>query len=249
VIGGDSVLALIPARGGSKGLARKNLRLLGGRPLIAWTIKAARASRCIDRVVLSTEDEEIAEVARAAGCDVPFRRPLALACDEAPVMAVIAHALDALAERYDWLVLLQPTSPLRLPEDIDGSLALCIEREVPCCVSVCEAPKSPYWMFTTTPDGRMQPVLPPAATGQRRQDLPAAWALNGAVYAARTSWLVRQVSFLTPETLAYPMPKVRSVDIDDECDLAIAEALLPFAWPGEARAVAWREPPTMGLGG
>jgi N-acylneuraminate cytidylyltransferase len=137
MIEGQSVLAVIPARGGSKGVPRKNLRDVAGRPLIAWTIAAARGSSHIDRLVLSSDDEEIMETARRHGCDVPFRRPAELATDEADSMAVVMHAVETLAERYDYVVLLQPTSPLRASADIDGAIATCLRHMAPSCVTVC----------------------------------------------------------------------------------------------------------------
>ena len=126
MIGSRSILALIPARGGSKGVKRKNVREVGGKPLIAWTIEAAKASRYIDRLILSSEDRAIIDVATAHGCEAPFVRPAELATDEADAMAVVRHALSALPERYDYLLLLQPTSPMRTANDIDGAIELCI---------------------------------------------------------------------------------------------------------------------------
>ncbi|MFM2056679.1 MAG: hypothetical protein RLY71_1064 [Pseudomonadota bacterium] len=212
MIDGLSVLALITARGGSKGLPGKNLRPVQGRPLIDFTIAAARAAACVDRVVLSTDDDTIARVAEDCGCEVPFRRPAALAGDEAKSVDVVMHALDRLP-RHDIVVLLQPTSPAREAADIDAAVQRMLAAQAPACVSVSLAAESPYWMFSLSEHARLRPLLDmPAAT--RRQDLPPVFVLNGAVYAAGTDALRRMGSFLGPETVAHVMPRERSIDID-----------------------------------
>jgi len=220
------MLALIPARGGSKGLPGKNIRPLAGKPLIAWTIEAARASRYVSRVVVSSDDEAILAVARAYGADVPFVRPLDLARDDTPGIDVVLHALDCLPD-YDWVVLLQPTSPLRSAEDIGQAITRCLQGGAPACVSVTAAPSNPWWMFHVEEDGWMASFLPAAERPTRRQDLPELYALNGAVYVARVDWLRQTRSFLTEETVAYVMPAERSVDIDTLLDFRLAECLLP----------------------
>ena len=153
-------------------------------------------------------------------------RPAVLATDEADSMDVIRHALNELPERYDYLVLLQPTSPLRVAADIDAALEQCVRRGAPSCVSVCEADKSPYWMMTLQADGRMQPLFPPDQMPQRRQDAPQMFALNGAVYVAPTGHLAAGGGFLTADTIGYVMPKDRSFDIDTELDFRLADFLL-----------------------
>ncbi|MDY0147963.1 MAG: acylneuraminate cytidylyltransferase family protein [Halothiobacillus sp.] len=220
-----SMLALIPARGGSKGLPGKNIRPLKGRPLIGWSIEAARASRYVSRIVVSSDDEEILAVARDQGAETPFRRPASLAGDDTPSMDVVLHALDQLAG-FEWIVLLQPTSPLRLALDIDAAIEQCLKTAAPSCVSVCEAPASPWWMFQVGDQGEMRSFLPPDQRPVRRQDLPDLYALNGAVYVAKTEWLRKSLSFLTEETVAYVMPSERSVDIDTLFDFHLAECLL-----------------------
>lgn len=216
MIDGRRVLALIPARGGSKGLPGKNVALVDGRPLIDYTIAAARASAYVDRVVLSSDDPEIIDVARACGCDVPFQRPPELATDAAPTMDVVSHALDQLPG-FDIVVLLQPTSPARTTADIDGTLQQLTRRQAPACVSVCPVEESPYWMYRIDADQHLEPLLERSTT--RRQDLPAVWILNGAVYAAQTPWLKAHGSFLAEGTVAYQMPRERSIDIDTAADL------------------------------
>jgi len=223
MINGKSVLAIIPARGGSKGVPRKNIRDLAGKPLIAWTIEAAKASQYIDRLVLSSDDAEIIGVAQAHGCEAPFVRPAELARDETPGIDPILHALQALPG-YDYVVLLQPTSPLRTGEDIDGCLARCEEKNAPACVSVTEPDHHPQWMYTLDNRETLQPISEQRAV--RRQDLPEVYALNGAVYVARTKWLNETHSFLGTGALGYVMPAYRSIDIDTEQDLAMASCLM-----------------------
>lgn len=225
MIEGLSVLALITARGGSQGLARKNLRKVGGRSLIARTIEAGQGAETVDRVVLSSDDPEIVQAALLAGCDVPFLRPAELATPEARSIDVVAHALETLPERYDLLVLLQPTSPLRPAADVDGAVRLCVSAGAPACVSVCATDKPPQWTFSLDPAGRMKPVMADSELAPRRQELPAAYAINGAVYVARCDWIAGRSSFISEETVGYVMPKERSVDVDDELDLVVAEAL------------------------
>jgi CMP-N,N'-diacetyllegionaminic acid synthase len=223
LIAGLSVLAVIPARGGSKGLPGKNIALLEGRPLIYYTIAAAQASQYIDRLVLSSDDDAIIATAQELGCDAPFRRPAALATDTAPAIDVVLHALDELPG-FDIVVLLQPTSPLRMAADIDDALARMQHTRAPACVSVCPVVESPFWMYRIGEDERLEPLI--EVSTARRQDLPPVWILNGAVYAADTAWLRQHRSFLSPFTVAHPMPRERSLDIDTGADFEAARAAL-----------------------
>jgi len=223
VIAGKKVLAIIPARGGSKGVPRKNIRSVAGKPLIAWTIEAAKKSSYIDRLVLSSEDPEIIAAAKSSGCEAPFVRPAELAQDHTPGVEPVLHALDQLPG-YDYVVLLQPTSPLRTAAEIDGCIALCEERGAPACVSVTEASHHPQWMFTADEHGRMHPLVEQSAT--RRQELPPVYALNGAVYVAQVAWLQRSRDFIGEGTRAYVMQPLQSIDIDTEDDFFLAECLL-----------------------
>ena len=163
-------LALIPARGGSKGIPRKNVRLLRGKPLIAWTIEAALAAREVDRVVVSTDDEEIAAIARKWGADVPFMRPAELASDEASGYAVVTHAIKELPE-HDDLILLQPTSPMRGTRQIDDFLAFAKDTGASTAVSLSKVVQHPAWMFERGQDGILKPVLG-GMRPERRQILP-----------------------------------------------------------------------------
>ncbi len=223
MIKGKSVLALIPARGGSKGVPRKNIREVSGKPLIAWTIEAARKSAYIDRLILSSEDAEIMAVAQSFGCDVPFVRPSELARDDTPGIAPVLHALDALPG-YDFVVLLQPTSPLREIADIDGCIARCAESGAPACVSVSAPTHHPYWTYRIDDEGHLSPLFDKAP--DRRQDLPEIYAVNGAVYVARTSDLRQTRNFVMSGAQAFVMPDIRSLDIDTPADLILAECLL-----------------------
>ncbi len=227
------MLALIPARGGSVGIPRKNLAPLAGRPLIAWTIECARRARGVERVLVSTDCPEIAEVARAWGAEVPFLRPPALAGDDAPAMAALAHALDWLAQREnarpEWIAWLQPTSPLRAPEDLEAGFELAAKPGVDAVVSVCAAASHPFWTKRIESDGRLVDFAEGAPEVTRRQALPPAYALNGALYLARREALLAQGGFQGERTYALVMPRERSLDIDTPFDLELAGWLLARA--------------------
>ncbi|MEO5345222.1 MAG: acylneuraminate cytidylyltransferase family protein [Magnetococcus sp. YQC-9] len=223
MIGHETVLAVIPARGGSKGVKRKNIRPLTGKPLLAWTIEAARNCPEIDRLILSSEDAEIIATARAWGCEVPFARPMELAGDEARASDVALHLLSTLPESYDWLLWLQPTSPLRTGADISAALHLAASQPIDSLVSVTPVEKSPYWMFHLQSDGAMQPLLPGDATRRNRQELPPVHQLNGAINLVRTQWFRASHRFIDSDTRAYVMPAERSLDIDTERDFRLAE--------------------------
>jgi len=227
---GKRILGTISARGGSKGVPGKNIRDLGGCPLIGWTIREAKCSAYLDRLVVSSDDEGILAVARSHGAETPFVRPPELARDDTPGVDPVLHAVKALApEQYDYVVLMQPTSPLRTVADIDGCIQACLDQDWPCLISVTEASISPYFTFSMGPDGLMAPVLRQERFHTRRQDLPKCFKPNGAVYVARCDWLARTRSYLTPETRGYEMPRDRSWDIDELLDFEICELLLKRA--------------------
>lgn len=213
---GKKILGLITARGGSKGIPRKNIIDVGGKPLIAWTIDAAKQSKLLDRVVLSSDDDEIIQVARLLGCEVPFKRESRLSGDAASSADVVADCLQRVPG-YDYIVLLQPTSPLRSTEDIDSAIKTCIDKKAPACVSVCEAEESPYWMYTLQGEGAMVPVINNGYL--RRQELPSVYILNGAIYVADVRWFAQARGFMSSGTVAYCMPRGRSIDIDVIGDL------------------------------
>ncbi|OJX68275.1 acylneuraminate cytidylyltransferase family protein [Magnetospirillum sp. 64-120] len=222
-----SVVAVITARGGSKGLPRKNVLPAAGKPLIAWTIEAAHQAIHVDRTILSSDDDEIISVARQWGCEVPFIRPPELSGDTARSEDAVLDALDRLDRPYDVVVLLQPTSPQRLAVDIDQCLKQLVDSGAPSCVSICPVSKPPEWMFRLAAGGVLSPILGDAGRGKRRQDLPPCYTVNGAVYAAHVDWLRRTRCFFTDETVGSIMPAERSLDIDTAQDLRIFEALHP----------------------
>ena len=219
-----TLLALIPARGGSKGIPGKNIRQLADKPLIAHTIQAALAVPELGRVVVSTDDPAIAEVAQQWGAEVPFLRPPELADDDTPGIAPVLHALEQLADASQ-VLLLQPTSPLRSSRDIEGILAFQRKYQSRAVVSVCETSKHPQWSFRLEASGKLIPFVTPSAASCRQQ-LEPAFALNGAMYLCDRTWLQNHGSFIGPETLGYPMPPERSVDIDTPLDWLWAETLL-----------------------
>jgi CMP-N,N'-diacetyllegionaminic acid synthase len=219
LISGNRVLGLVPARGGSKRLPGKNIRPLCGKPLLAWTVEAALGSSLLDRVVLSSDDEEIIGVAAQYGCEVPFRRPAHLADDSTPGVEPVLHALDQL-DGFDYVVMLQPTSPLRTAEDIDNAVLQCVSRGAPSCVSVVPVAK-PQWMFMLDEETHLQPI-----SAEGRESTGTVFLLNGAVYVAHVSML-RQTRLLVGQgTVGYVMPPHRSIDVDTEYDLRVAESLM-----------------------
>jgi CMP-N,N'-diacetyllegionaminic acid synthase len=222
-------IAIIPARGGSKGLPNKNILPLGGLPLIAHTIEAARASRSIQRIVVSTDSPEVAEIARQHGVDVPFLRPVELAQDETPTLPVMQHVLTQLTTAEGWqpeiIVLLQPTSPLRQSEDIDRAVTLLEKTGADSVVSMCLSEHHPAWMKRIE-SGRVVPFLDNAPNYTRRQDLPPVYRLNGAIYATRRRVLQDENRILGCDTRALIMDSESSVDIDTALDLKLASLIL-----------------------
>ncbi len=224
------VLGLITARGGSKGLPGKNIRLLCGKPLIEWSISAAKAASCVDRIVVSTDDAAIADVARRAGAEVPFERPSELATDSASSVDVVIHAIDTLAKTelaFDIVVLLEPTSPLRKSFDIDGAVQRLIQTGAGAVVSVCRAVSThPAFMFSLDEKGRLRPYLERNPTGLRRQDIDPIFFLDGTLYASRIDVLKTKRSFYHEDTVAFEVPKWKSLEIDNFDDFIMVEALM-----------------------
>lgn len=218
------VLAVIPARGGSKRLKRKNLRLLGGKPLIVWTIDAARHASTPDRIIVSSDDSEIRQVAKQAGADVPFIRPARLAKDETPGVDPILHATRELPG-YDVVIVLQPTSPLRSSADIDGCAGAVLEGDAGGAVSVQRVEKPPQWIYRLDASGTLRPFMDEEEVS-RRQEVSDLYRLNGAVYVICREVLLKEESLIPGRCSGYVMPPERSVDIDTEFDLAFAEFLL-----------------------
>ncbi len=223
----ESVLGIIPARGGSKGVRRKNIRMVGGRPLIAYTIDAARQSTHLTTCVVSTDDEEIAEVAGSLGCEVVMR-PDALAEDNTPMAPVLSHAIEETERKgigVDHGVILQPTVPLRTGEDIDRTLDILIDGGADSVVSVVlVSDHHPSRMYRLE-DRRLVPYAP-EPEGSLRQDLPDVYHRNGAVYAFRRSLIADTGGFIGPDNRPYVMPSERSINIDEEYDLLLADLLI-----------------------
>ena len=220
----QKVLGLITARGGSKGLPGKNLKELGGIPLIGWTINAAKLAPSISRLILSSDDQQIIETARQFGCEAPFIRPASLATDAATSMDVILHALEQ-SPGYEYVVLLQPTSPLRTSTDIESCISACIQSQAPAVVSVSEAKTHPWMCYRYNDHAFLESYIK-GVTPVRRQEMPIAYEVNGAVYVARVEWLKSQRSFISDLTKTYLMPIERSVDIDSSIDFLVAESLI-----------------------
>ncbi len=230
------VLGVVTARGGSKALPGKNLKLLAGRPLIAYTIEAALQSEALDRLILTTDDPAIADAALACGCEVPFMRPAELARDETLHLPVVEHAARWMVEHADYrpdaVMTLQPTSPLRQPEDILASIELLERSGADSVLSVNEVPAHAHPMRTLRLDADDNAVL--FVTGEpvrrrinRRQDLPPAWVMNGAIYVCLTGVLLAsEPSLYGDRVVAYRMPADRSISIDDAEDWAAAERAL-----------------------
>jgi CMP-N-acetylneuraminic acid synthetase len=221
------MVAVIPARGGSKEISRKNVRLLNGKPLIAYSIEAALKSRCINRIIVSTEDQEIAEISKRYGVEV-IDRPKELATDDSPTIDVVLHALGLLERDVyipDVVVLLQPTSPLRNAGDIDNATELFLSDDCESVVSVCEIEHSPYWSFKIE-NGYLKPIFGENYVKMRRQDVPKTYVPNGAIYVSKPEILRRYKSFYCSKMIPYIMPFERSVDINTDFDLLLAEFIL-----------------------
>jgi CMP-N,N'-diacetyllegionaminic acid synthase len=228
---GRRILALIPARGGSKGLPGKNVLPLAGKPLIAWTVEQALASTFVDRVVVSTDDSAIAKVAAAAGADVPFMRPPELASETSPTMDAVRHALEALAAQgdvYDYLALLEPTSPLRRPGDIDGAIAALLDAgdTADTLVSVGKVHLEHPSVMKLVEGGRLVPYSPGGPSVTRRQDLVDVYFPYGVIYLARVAAVLEAGSFYQERTIPWVIDRWQNYEIDDVYDHACVEAVL-----------------------
>lgn len=228
------VLAVIPARGGSQGIARKNLVPLRGKPLLAYTIEAARAARRVQRVVVSTDDHEIRAVAMAWGAEAPFLRPPELARDNVHAVRVVLHALDHLERhegyRPDIVVMLLPTSPLRQARQIDEAITAYVERRAPAVISAFESEKRlPH--LRRLRNGCLEPVVPLATPNVQRQECEPLYAVNGAIFVASPETLREAGTFHVPGAIPYLMPRETSVDVNDADDLRYAEYVLNAGAP------------------
>jgi len=222
------ILAIIPARGGSKGLPRKNIRILRGKPLIAYSIEAALKSRYINRILVSTEDGEIAKISRRYGVAV-INRPEKLARDNSSVIDTVKHSLESLEKKGNYIpdivVMLQPTSPLRTTRDIDNAIRLFSKKNCDSVVSVCQLGHSPLWSVVIK-SGYLKPFFNwHHLSNKRRQDLPKIYTINGAIYITTIKKLYKYNGFFNNKTIPYVMPPERSVDIDEEVDFKLAQLL------------------------
>jgi CMP-N-acetylneuraminic acid synthetase len=225
------VLGVIPARGGSKRVPRKNIRDVGGKPLIAYAIEQASQAKTLDTAIVSTEDDEIRDVAREYGGSVPFERPAHLASDDATIDEVIEHALDWHAERgetFDAVCAVTVTTPLRDPRDIDGAVDRLFQTGGESVVSVTAFDDPPFWAVETDDEGYLSPYFGEGYlwSTTRTQEVPDLHRPNASVYVATVSAFDKHGSFYTDETRGYEMPRERSLDIDEPFDLKIADALL-----------------------
>ena len=223
----QSYLAIIPARGGSKGIPRKNIAQLAGKPLIAYTIEAALQSKYLDSVTVSTEDEEIAQISRSFGARV-IMRPPEYATDEASSIDVVFHVINSMDRSYDNLVYLQPTSPLRLARHIDEAIVLFSDKQCRPLVSVSKAESHPILIRKLNSDGELENLLDVGST-VRRQDMMPYYNVNGAIYIHRISDLTLETS-QNDNDIGYVMPREYSADIDEPIDLVIAEAMVKQIW-------------------
>ncbi|HEY3974976.1 MAG TPA: acylneuraminate cytidylyltransferase family protein [Candidatus Sulfotelmatobacter sp.] len=218
---GPTVLGIVPARGGSKGVSRKNIRLLDGQPLLAYTASAAHMACSLSRVLLSTEDPEIAEVGKSLGLDVPFLRPVELALDATPMIDVILHTIRwsrSQGQDYDAICLLQPTSPLRSAGTIDRCVARLGGGETDTVVSVRPVPLeyNPHWVYFETPDGLLQPSMKGSDPIPARQLLPPAYHRDGSVFAAKTQSVLAHGSLYGSKTVGVVSPEEEACDLDTE---------------------------------
>ncbi len=221
-------LAIIPARGGSKGIPNKNIMDICGKPLIAYTIEAGKKSKYVDEILVSTDSDSIKGVAELYGAKVPFLRPEELSSDTAKSIDVVLHAIDFYKNNnmnFDYIVLLQPTSPLRTFEQLDEAIEKLIDSNRNSLISVCEADENPVIMRTIQ-DGKLREVISFGGTNLRRQDLPTFYIFNGALYINSNDMLVHERKFVDENTIPYVMDQESSVDIDTMLDAKLVEVII-----------------------
>jgi CMP-N,N'-diacetyllegionaminic acid synthase len=217
-------LAIVPARGGSKRLPKKNILNLKGKPLVEWSIEAGLNSKYIDKVIVTSDDAEILDIVKGTGAEA-INRPIELASDTSTTFDAIKHVIDSV-EIYNYIVLLQPTSPLRTEKHIDEAIELLVNKNADSIVSVCETDHSPLWSNTLPSDCSMSNFIKDDIRNKRGQDLEVYYRLNGAIYICKTNKLLDENSFfLKNNTFAYKMGRDVSIDIDSAIDLKIAGAL------------------------
>ena len=230
MIDGKKIVAIIPARGGSKRIPGKNIKKLSGKPLIAWSIKAGLESKYVDDVIVSTDDLEIAKISVKYGADVPFIRPDSLSTDFAKSVNVLQHAIDFLnksGSNYDYLVLLQPTSPLRNAKHIDEAMALLAKKNADAVIGVCKVHDNPLWSNIIPEDLSISSFLNSDVIGKRSQDVDDYYKVNGAIYICNIDRFIREKTlFIREKIFAYKMTREDSIDIDNNIDFELAKIYL-----------------------
>lgn len=226
MINDNKILGIIPARGESKGLRDKNIKELAGKPLIAWTIEEVNRCDIIDKTIISTDSEKIADIAKRYGGDVPFIRPKKLATDNTKGIDVIFHAVSLYEKEFDIIAVFQPTSPLRKLKNIKEAFKLLADKNAQAVISVCKSDHSLLWMNTLPEDGNMKDFISNEIENKNRQEIDNYYRLNGAIYISYIPYFKKNRGFYGSRTYAYIMPKVNSVDIDDIIDFKFAEFLI-----------------------
>lgn len=231
MINEKSILAIIPARGGSKGVLNKNIKDLNGLPLIGYTVNSAKQSKYIDRVVVSTDSEKIADISLSFNAEIPYLRPDELATDTSSTVDAILHLVNYLKAQGEnlpqYICLLQCTSPFRTTQDIDKAIELLFENQsFDGVVSVEETDDNPYWSNVIEKNGNLKYFIPEGKNITRRQDLPKVYKNNGAVYLIKTEVFLKEKTFETENIMAYIMGKENSIDIDTNLDFKFAEFLM-----------------------
>ncbi len=231
MINDKKIIAIIPARGGSKGLPRKNIKVLSGKPLLAWPIEAAINSKYVDRVIVTTDDPEIAEIAKQFHADVPFLRPSELADDSAPTSGAILHAIEyceSEQDRYDYVLLLEPTSPLTEASDIDSAIEKLLQTEMTAIVGVSEVEEShPEYCVEISADDRIKPYQKKSFSApKRRQELTPLYYLDGNLYLSEVKAYKEKLTFYHEKTLGYVGESWKSVEVDTLFDFMVVETII-----------------------
>ena len=218
------IIAVIPARSGSKGLKDKNIKDLCGKPLIAYTIDAAKNSDIFDKIIVSTDSQKYADISKQFGAEVPFLRSEENSNDKAGSWDVVKEVLSKLDEKYDIVILLQPTSPLRTSQHIKDAIKLFFEKDADTVCSVCETPHPMFWCNTLNKNLSMKNFIKKEYQ-KRRQELPKSYTLNGAIYICKTKY-IDNLDFYSNKSFAYVMNKNSSIDIDENLDFQLCELII-----------------------
>lgn len=229
----NSFLAIIPARGGSKGLPGKNIKELCGKPLVAWSIEAGLKSKYVDEVMTSTDDEKIAEISKKYGASVPFLRPSELASDTATTFDAVKHTIDyyknELKKEFDYIVLLEPTSPLREVFDIDMAIEILLESRADSIVGICKTEsQNPAFLVSKNENGLISGYENKDMVVLRRQEIKDVYFFEGTIYVSKTDVLLDKKTFYHDNTIGYEVPKYKSLEIDDIIDFVMVEAIMKY---------------------